>query len=148
MEAVTKSICRIAELEEIVELRYRILRPNRPKDTAYFDIDRLDTTVHFGLFVEDIAYSCFTLGKNEYKGELAFQLRGMATDSIVQGKGYGRQLMEFMMFDWAPKNEIKLLWCNARIEAVPFYEKLGWKIDSDKFMIDPIGFHFKMFVEL
>jgi hypothetical protein len=63
----------------------------------------------------------------------AWQLRGMATNTEHQGKGFGRILLtgaEKILIDLSP---IRLLWCNARVKAVPFYQKLGWEIISDVF---------------
>jgi hypothetical protein len=33
---------------------------------------------------------------------------------------------------------------NAREKAVPFYEKCGYKIEGEIFIIKPIGFHYLM----
>lgn len=37
-----------------------------------------------------------------------------------------------------------LIWCNARIKAVNFYENLGFEKLGDKFMIPEIGEHYIM----
>jgi predicted GNAT family N-acyltransferase len=37
------------------------------------------------------------------------------------------------------------MWCNARIPAVPFYERLGWKTFGAAFEVAGIGPHVKMF---
>lgn len=34
-----------------------------------------------------------------------------------------------------------LLWCNARVVAIPFYIADGWKIVSDVFEIQTVGPH-------
>ncbi len=34
-----------------------------------------------------------------------------------------------------------LVWCNARVVAVPFYAKQGWEIVSEVFDIPTVGPH-------
>ena len=36
------------------------------------------------------------------------------------------------------------LWCNARLHAVGFYERQGWKVEGDEFDVPDIGPHFVM----
>jgi GNAT superfamily N-acetyltransferase len=68
----------------------------------------------------------------------------MATDVSVQGRGYGTELMRFAMADVAREGWSDLFWCNARLAAVPFYERNGWRIASEAFDIPVIGPHHKM----
>ncbi len=35
-------------------------------------------------------------------------------------------------------------WCNARSTAIRFYEKNGWRIVSDEFIIEKYGPHRRM----
>ena len=39
---------------------------------------------------------------------------------------------------------IATIWANCRTPAVPFYEKNGWQIISEEFVIETAGPHFKM----
>ena len=38
----------------------------------------------------------------------------------------------------------RLLWCNARVPAMGFYQKLAWQVVSDEFHIPTAGPHVKM----
>lgn len=136
---------KLASLEEVIPLRHRILRKGRPVETAYFAEDRDEKTSHFGLFDnEQHLVCCLTITPKSYNGEDAWQLRGMATDELWQGKGLGSQLVQKAIEAIQNQEKKTLIWCNARESAVGFYEKLGWKIDSERFSIEPIGPHYKM----
>jgi GNAT superfamily N-acetyltransferase len=37
-----------------------------------------------------------------------------------------------------------LLWCNARVEAIAFYEANGWTVLGEEFDIPTVGPHFVM----
>ena len=41
-----------------------------------------------------------------------------------------------------------LLWCNARVPYVPFYEAMGWRVVSGQFEIPTAGPHVKMLKRL
>jgi hypothetical protein len=45
-------------------------------------------------------------------------------------------------------SDLHLLWCNARLPAVGFYEKQGWITISDTFEIPTAGPHRKMKKEI
>lgn len=140
---------RLATLDEVIPLRHEILRKGRPVETAFFPEDKEANTRHFGLYDEtEKIICCLTIIPKSYKEQEAWQLRGMATREDWQGKGIGSELVA-KSIDFVQSFEKKsLIWCNAREKACRFYEKLGWKIDSDRFDIEPIGPHFKMMKEL
>ena len=71
------------------------------------------------------------------------QLRGMAVSEYCQGKGIGKMLIE-KAEEILQKDKISKIWMNAREKAVPFYEKCGYKIEGEIFIIKPIGFHYLM----
>lgn len=84
--------------------------------------------LHYGLFEDSKLVSVISMFIN---GEQA-QFRKFATDMSRQGKGYGSQLLRFLI-DEARKKEVKELYCDARVTATGFYEKFGMQIDSDVF---------------
>jgi len=140
---------KLATLEDVIQLRHQVLRKGRPIETASFFEDQFKSTLHFGIFNEqNKIICCLTITPNFYKGIDAWQLRGMATDYEVQGKGLGSLLVKQSIKFVQNEQNKALMWCNARESAVRFYEKLGWHIDSERFDIEPIGPHFKMKVDL
>ncbi len=135
---------RRATINEILPLRHRILRAGFPIDAARFPEDNEATTIHYGLFIEGEVKVCLTLIANELDGKKAWQLRGMAADVGVQGKGFGGSLIHFALQDALNQSYSSLFWCNARKAAAGFYEKNGWDFISEEFMVPVFGPHYKM----
>jgi GNAT superfamily N-acetyltransferase len=131
---------------ETLPLRNAILRPDRPISAAQFPGDDSSTTKHFGAFSDGELVGIASLYNAllpDHGDEPALQLRGMATALQVRGQGFGRALV-LACESFARERGLKLLWCNARTAAVPFYEKLGWRIVSEQFEIPDVGPHFRM----
>jgi GNAT superfamily N-acetyltransferase len=136
---------RRAAAAELVDLRHIVLRQGLPREEAMFAGDELPTSRHYGAFQGDRCVACATLHLNEWQGAPAWQLRGMATDPSVRGKGIGRALLAFMDRDLlADDAPVRQLWCNARTPAAGFYQALGWTICSDVFDIPTAGPHYRM----
>lgn len=126
-------------------IRLEVLRKNIPLPYEFngdFDKD----TFHLGAFKDGnlIAVSSFMkASNNHFKGE-QYQLRGMATLEEFQGVGAGKLMMQ-KAFEVLKELKTNCLWCNARVIAVPFYEKLGMKTFGEQFEIKYVGDHFVMF---
>lgn len=67
----------------------------------------------------------------------------MATLPWVRGMGYGQRLLQ-VAENHIRKQSAKMIWCNARIHAVGFYQKAGFKVSGDRFFIRQIGEHVQM----
>ena len=134
--------------EETYPVRLEVLRKNIPlpyKFNADFDKE----TFHLGAFKNNqlIAVSSFMKASNSnFKGN-QFQLRGMATLERFQGVGAGK-LMLAKAIEILKTQKIDCLWCNARVIAVEFYQKQGFKIAGELFDIKYVGPHYLMFNEL
>ena len=128
-------------------IRKEVLRNNI--DLPFkFDGDLNETTFHLGAFNNDKIVGVASFMKNEhklFKGS-QFQLRGMATLPEVRGLGFGKELINKSVEILKAKNTT-ILWCNARIVALPFYEKLGFKIVGEPFDIEIIGTHYVLVKE-
>ena len=59
-----------------------------------------------------------------------WQLRGMATDPAVRGSGAGRALVAEGLARVAALGG-DLVWCDARVAAVGFYERLGFAVVTE-----------------
>src|SRR4051812_47114685 len=117
---------RLAHVSEIMDLRWTILRQGLPREAAQFDHDDDATTQHFAAFDDRTAVACATFLRGTYDNEPAWQLRGMAVSEAHQGEGLGTKLLAFAESIIRPQEYSNLLWCNARLPAVRFYERLGW----------------------
>jgi GNAT superfamily N-acetyltransferase len=138
-------------VEKVLDLRHRILRAGLPPESARFDGDEAETTMHWAAFAldssgrtDDSAIGCLSLMLNSLEGEPAWQLRGMAVDVARQRRGLGAALLARAEAAAASANRAGCLWCNARLPAAGFYQKHGWTPISESFEIPTAGPHVKM----
>jgi GNAT superfamily N-acetyltransferase len=131
-------------VEGVIELRHRVLRFGLPRETAVFAGDAFATSRHFAAVDgEGWVVGCLTLHLNAWEGRPAYQLRGMATDDSVRGKGVGMRLMESAEA-FVVGSGVGVMWCNARVPAVGFYLRAGWEVVSAEFDIPTAGPHVRM----
>ena len=71
----------------------------------------------------------------------------MATDTEHRVKGAGKNLF-LKGLDILKKKNINMLWCDARINAIPFYEALNMKSLKETYHIPNIGAHKTMYIYL
>lgn len=149
---------RLASGRELVDLRWRVLRADLDRSAAVFEGDELSTTLHAVAELAGRVVACGTLmlqdfpmggaapsfeGAVEAAGR-TMRLRGMATDESVRGRGAGSALLRLLESEAAGR-QVGLLWCNARIGAVRFYESAGWKVVSAAtYEIATAGLHHTM----
>ncbi|WP_339611148.1 GNAT family N-acetyltransferase, partial [uncultured Planktosalinus sp.] len=112
--------------EETISVRHAVLRPGKSISSCNFEGDQLESTVHFGLFAKNklAAIASFYEKKNPLFNGSQIQLRGMAVLENYKAKGFGRLLLETGE-QLATQKKSTILWFNARIAAIPFYEKYG-----------------------
>ena len=139
--------CRRVTVEEILPLRHRILRAGLPFETASFEGDNDANARHYAVVSGGEAVCCLSLVPSEWEGRPAWQLRGMATDGQVQGRGLGRGLLEMAVAEARRDEPEWVFWCNARTSAIGFYEKLGWRVMSEPFDVLTAGPHVKMVLD-
>jgi len=137
--------------EDTVAVRWPVLRPRFPRETAVFEGDAAPGTLHFGAFDGEVLVAVASIYLAPFPAQPdvspAMQLRGMATLPPVRGKGFGKMLLDTCVAA-ARENGARLIWCNARTSAADFYAKNGWQIAGVEFDIPTVGPHFRMFLEL
>jgi len=141
---ISDVVIRSATLDEILGLRDEVIIQGTGRSSPEFEGDRDETTLHVGAFLHGENIACATFLSSAWKGDPAWQLRGMATAPQLRGLGHGTALLcraEQLLLERAP---VRVLWCNARRVAVLFYLKQGWTIESDEFMTPGIGMQRKM----
>ena len=109
---------------ETWNLRHRVMASSRPFDSIKLPKD--DKGLHFGLFEEEKLISVISLFIEDEEA----QFRKFATEISEQNKGYGSILLNHIIEE-SVKNNVKTLWCNARMTALSFYEKFGFKAVSE-----------------
>jgi predicted GNAT family N-acyltransferase len=129
------------------QIRQQMLRPGQSIDQCTFTGDEDDQTFHLGAFKEGklISVASFYFEKHPILEEpYQFRLRGMATLDEHQNKGLSRALLK-TAFPIIKQNLCPVVWCNARIGAVGFYQKIGFEKTAEEFDIPGIGPHLLMF---
>jgi GNAT superfamily N-acetyltransferase len=115
---------------ELVELRRRVLRGGDPNSPARDDRDDDDGALHVGGFLGErlVASASWFLAPSPVDGDLsAYQLRFMATEVDVQGRGYGSLMLDQSTALLRARGA-QQLWAYARDSALGFYRATGWSI--------------------
>lgn len=140
-------------------LRHALLRPDQPSHELIYPGDDAPDTLHLGAFdqgggIVGIASYYRHPAPERYhpahpamSGERAWQLRGMATTPEVRGRGVGAALLRRGMAH-AVSLGGEVFWCNARVTAQGFYERLGLTAYGDIFEPPGLGKHIWMWRRL
>ena len=73
----------------------------------------------------------------------AWRVRGMATAEHARGRGAGTAVLDALVAH-AAEHGAASVWCNARVGAIPLYERAGFSVVSDVFEPPGIGPHVRM----
>jgi predicted GNAT family N-acyltransferase len=76
-----------------------------------------------------------------------WQLRGMATSEAARGTGAGRALVDASLALVAERGG-DLIWCDARVSASGFYERMGFAVVTEPYDKPHIGPHVGMLIEV
>lgn len=133
-------------------IRQQVLIPDHDiKKIKFENDDDEDISFHLGAFKDSklVSVASFYYDRNTtFPDQHQYQLRGMATLPEYQGQGLSSELLN-MAFPIIKQNFCSLLWCNARVSAVGYYQKVGFEIHDEKtFEIEGIGPHVLMFKKI
>ncbi|MES2619651.1 MAG: GNAT family N-acetyltransferase [Bacteroidota bacterium] len=117
------------EYAQALALRTEVLRKPLGLEFTAAELNKDRKDIHFGLFEGDVILACLTLTKADNS---RMKMRQVAVNFDAQGKGLGSKLSKAAEA-FAKESGFQIMFCNARKVAVPFYEKLGYKIVSDEF---------------
>ena len=92
---------------------------------------------HFGGFIDNKLIAVVSL----FQKGADFQFRKFAVQKDYQGKGIGRELLEYIT-EFAKSEGGTRMWCNARDTAIEFYIKAGFKHTGEFF--ERQGYHFEI----
>ncbi|AEI49307.1 GCN5-related N-acetyltransferase [Runella slithyformis DSM 19594] len=115
-------------------LRHRVLWPDKP--FAFVKVPEDESGLHFGYFVEEQLVSVISLFVNA-QGIARF--RKFATHPDFQRKGLGSALLK-IVFERALELRATAIWCDARLEAKPFYERFGMVQEGELFYKGEIAY--------
>jgi len=138
------------DAKKVRPLRHAELRKGQDFSTTSYIEDYEAGTFHMACIVDEKIVTCASYYPEKsikIKSNRAYRLRGMATDSNFQRKGYASDLIA-ESFKELKKRDCDMVWCNARLGAVDFYKSVGFKIIGEIFDIAEIGPHYYMYKEI
>lgn len=150
--AVMEPRTAVVPVEEIFELRWRVLRPGLPRTSAIFLEDGHPLAFHMAAYDGDggdEVVACVTLFPEQLPGDsaIAYRIRGMASAPEVRGRGYGAALLHAAL-EQARQRGAELVWCNGRTSARGFWEGQGFMAVGEEFVLEPAGPHFLFVAKL
>tara|TARA_Y100001968_G_scaffold323439_1_gene361119 strand:- start:127 stop:573 length:447 start_codon:yes stop_codon:yes gene_type:complete len=131
-------------------IRKKVLWPHIKNGDYSLPIDKNIDTFHLGVFLNEKIISIGTFIKennSKFKSKKQYRLRAMATDQKYRKMGAGKNLF-LKGISILKKREIDLLWCDARLIAIPFYKSLNMLSLNETYYIPNIGPHKTMYLYL
>ena len=112
--------------EQTIQLRHRVLWPNKPPEYCHVDGDTAG--LHFGVFINERLVSVASVYLNLNKA----RLRKFATDSRYQNQGIGSKMLRHII-QFLKDSQVEFFWCDARESALGFYKRFGMHKCSERF---------------
>jgi GNAT superfamily N-acetyltransferase len=148
----------VVPVQEIFDLRWRVLRPGLPRESAIFHEDGHPLAFHMAAYADDAhdgdahgdggggerePVACVTLFPEQMPGRtaVAYRIRGMASAPEVRGRGYGAALLHAAL-EQTRQRGAELVWCTGRTSARGFWEKQGFTAVGEEFVLEPAGPHY------
>ncbi|MFC7218868.1 GNAT family N-acetyltransferase [Streptomyces polyrhachis] len=141
---------------DVVPLRWAVLRPGLPRESALFAEDEAPGAFHLAAYTPEggigaVISFCAEPLPDAASGTIpaphtpspAYRFRGMASAPELRGQGYGAAVLRAGLAA-ARARGAALAWCNARSEARGFYERHGFTIRGPEFVIETVGPHYVM----
>lgn len=142
---------RLMDPLEIRALRLKVLWPHKETiENCSLPTDVAEGTFHVGAVLngEVVGTSSFLIDINpNFEEKNQYRLRAMATDPAIQGSGAGAAIVA-KGIEELKRRGVKLVWCDARLRATGFYEKLNFSVLGDIYEVPVIGPHKLMYKEL
>ena len=140
---------------ETFALRAAVLRAGIPIEQVDFHDNAAPDARHFGAFIEGEIVGAGYISPNSEPDDMGdgaataggWQLRGMSVSENQRGRGIGRAIV-LRCIEAAREENAPVLWCNARVRAVPLYRREGFVDVNEVFEIAGIGPHLRMRLDL
>jgi predicted GNAT family N-acyltransferase len=129
------------EFESYYQLRWEVLRKpwDQPRGSEKDDSETTSTHV----MAIDEHGACVGVGRLQLNSPEEAQVRFMGVRDDQQGKGVGKMIMSFLE-EKAKGSGARKVVLQARENAVPFYEAIGYTIIEKTFKLWDIIQHFRM----
>ncbi|HEY1008844.1 MAG TPA: GNAT family N-acetyltransferase [Daejeonella sp.] len=106
------------------KIRHKVMYPDLDFDKVILPND--EDGVHLGLFTDNTLITVVSL----FRTGDSMQFRKFATLSEYQHKGYGSEILRYLM-EYSKNEGCNHIWCNARKSASGFYSSFGF-IETEK----------------
>ena len=133
------------DLEKYYNLRFEILRKpwNQPPSSTKDEWENI--SIH--VLMTDEKNEAIAVGRLQLNEGSEGQIRSMAVRTDMQGKGLGSSIIKFIEQKAAEK-KLNHIILDSREHAVAFYEKHGYRIIGDSYLLFGENRHFRMRKEL
>ena len=134
------------QAKDCYPIRQQILWQHKNLEDCGIDIDEQEGAFHLGVFLKDELVcigSFFKQNHAQFSEHNQYRLRAMATIPKAQRQGAAKALLDFA-FERLKNQNHDILWCDARVIAVGFYEKMGFTKLGEMYKIPLIGLHYLM----
>lgn len=133
-----------SEWKDYFDLRYRILRAplHQPLGSEKNDGDSVG--IHFALYEDG---ELKAIARLDQSGESCSQVRFVAVEKHIQGKGYGKTIMLATEKAAKDRGDTKMI-LHARDYAVDFYIKLDYRTVEKSYLLFDVLQHYLMEKEL
>lgn len=132
-------------------LRQAVLRPHqRAEDLVYPGDEAADSWHGAAVEADERTVGVASVYREARPGSAGtdeWRLRGMAVVADRRDQGIGAALLAVAL-EHALRRGGRLVWCNARIRAVPFYRRHGFEVVGEPFEPPDIGIHYEMILDL
>ncbi len=130
------------ELKQYYNLRWRLLRKpwGQPEGSEKNETDNKDHCHHIAAIEK---HKIIAVARLEFSEKQFAQLRYMAVDDLYQNQGIGGEIIKYAE-QYARQKNAQQLFLNARENAVPFYQKSGYKIIEKSYLLFDTIQHYKM----
>jgi len=109
---------RTIPMQEALRIRQEVMYPGMPISCSQLEND--DQGTHLGLFVNRELLTVVSL----FEIDSDLQFRKFATRQFFQRRGFGQFMMNYIL-QFAADTGRRRICCNARVSAIPFYQKFG-----------------------
>jgi len=120
--------------DDLMEIRHVVLWPDKPRE--FVKVPEDESGIHFGLYLNGALVSVISL----FGDDQGIRFRKFATLPGFQGKGLGAKLLQYALA-YAQTNGYSRMWCDARTDALGFYERFGFKKFSEPFFKEHIEYY-------
>ncbi|MEP7228909.1 MAG: GNAT family N-acetyltransferase [Ginsengibacter sp.] len=117
------------EYKQMIDLRHELLRKPLHLTFEKDELDKEKNDILIGAFEEEKMLGCCLLTR---VNKDCVRLRQMAVQNNLQGKGIGAAMLNFAE-NVARDTGYKMVTMHARLTAIGFYRKSGYKITGDEF---------------